>query len=486
VSFSRVYKETVLDSSFENWKKLLSHYFRINEAHLLMLARTEVVPKSLAMEIARALSELENEKIDERLPDGIEDLVFLIERRLSQKIGIEKAGFLHTARSRNDIDATIFRMCVREKLIEVAEELIGLVEKLSEKAKRNVRTVLLMYTHGQPAQPSTLAHYLLSLAFDFLEVLEELISAFRVVNLCPMGSAAITTTGFRIDREIVSDYLGFFEPVENSYRAIVTSHWVNMALNPLKVLAIDLSRFAQDVLHKASCEVGILNFPDELVQISSIMPQKRNPVILEHVRIRSSVAFGSFNAVEVAFLNTPYQDVNENGDFVLFKFLDGAEILKQALQLTKEIIEKTTVNEDRVRELAFSTGSTATELADHLVREFQISFRQAHQIVSEYVKSGMRYDSLAESFEKLTGKRFTSSLSQVEEVLSVENFVRVRQVMGGSSEKCIEEMLYKLDKRLQSGEHEIGKMKIFIEESLRKLQNDFVSLIAGSQKIKDS
>jgi len=164
----------------------------------------------------------------------------------------------------------------------------------------------------------------------------------------------------------------------------------------------------------------------------------------------------------------------------LFKFLDGAEVLKQALQLAKEIIEKMTVNEDRVRGLAFSTGSTATELADHLVREFQISFRQAHQIVSECVKSGMWYDSLVESFEKLTGKRFTSSLSQVEEVLSVENFVRVRQVMGGSSEKCIEEMLYKLEKRLQSGEHEIGKMKIFIEESLRKLKNDFVSLIAGS------
>lgn len=480
MSFSRVYKETVLDSSFENWKKLLSHYFRINEAHLLMLAKTEVVPKSLAMEIARALSELENEKIDERLPAGIEDLVFLIERRLSQKIGTEKAGFLHTARSRNDIDATIFRMCVREKLLEVARELIDLVEKLSKKAKQNVHTFLLMYTHGQPAQPSTLSHYLLSLAFDFLEVLEGLIAAFRVVNLCPMGSAAITTTGFRIDRKIVSDYLGFFEPVENSYRAIVTSHWINMALNPLKVLASDLSRFAQDVLHKASCEVGILNFPDELVQISSIMPQKRNPVILEHLRIRSSVAFGSFNAVEVAFLNTPYQDVNENGDFVLFKFLDGAEVLKQALQLAKEIIEKMTVNEDRVRELAFSTGSTATELADHLVREFQINFRQAHQIVSEYVKSGMRYDSLAESFEKLTGKRFTSSLSQVEEVLSVENFVRVRQVMGGSSEKCIEEMLHRLEKCFQSVEHEIGEMKIFIEESLRKLKNDFVSLIAGS------
>ncbi|WP_448535453.1 argininosuccinate lyase [Pseudothermotoga sp.] len=475
--FSRVYKETVLDSSFENWKKLLSHYFRINQAHLLMLARTEILPKSLVVEIARALSELENEKIDEKLPDGIEDLVFLIERKLSQKIGIEKAGFLHTARSRNDIDATVFRMCVREKLIEVAEELIGLVEKLSEKAKRNVRTVLLMYTHGQPAQPSTLAHYLLSLAFDFLEVLEGLISALRVVNLCPMGSAAITTTGFKIDRKIVSDYLGFFEPVENSYRAIVTSHWINMALNPLKVLASDLSRFAQDVLHKASCEVGIFNFPDELVQISSIMPQKRNPVVLEHLRIRSSVSFGSFNAVEVAFLNTPYQDVNENGDFVLFKFSDGAEVLKQALQLTKEIIEKMTVNEDRVRELAFSTGSTATELADHLVREYRISFRQAHQIVSEYVKSGMRYDSLVENFEKLTGKRFTLSPSQVEEMLSVENFVRVRQVMGGPGEKSIEEMLQSFEDRFQNGKHQIEKVKLFIEESLGKLQDDFASLI---------
>jgi len=135
VSFSRVYKETVLDSSFENWKKLLNHYFRINEAHLLMLAKTEILPKSLVVEIAQALSELENEKIDEKLPDGVEDLVFLIERKLSQKIGIEKAGFLHTARSRNDIDATIFRMCVREKLLEIAAELIDLVEKAIKKGR---------------------------------------------------------------------------------------------------------------------------------------------------------------------------------------------------------------------------------------------------------------------------------------------------------------------------------------------------------------
>jgi argininosuccinate lyase len=479
VSFSRVYKETVLDSSFENWKKLLNHYFRINEAHLLMLAKTEILPKSLVVEIAQALSELENEKIDEKLPDGVEDLVFLIERKLSQKIGIEKAGFLHTARSRNDIDATIFRMCVREKLLEIAAELIDLVERLSKKAEQNVRTFLLMYTHGQPAQPSTLAHYLLSLALDSLEVLEGLILATRVVNLCPMGSAAITSTGFRIDREIVSDYLGFFEPVENSYRAIVTSNWINMALDPLKVLAIDLSRFAQDVLHKASCEVGIFSFPDELVQISSIMPQKRNPVILEHLRIRSSVSFGFFNAVEVAFLNTPYQDVNENGDFVLFKFLDGAEVLKQALKLTKEIIEKMTVNEDRVKELSLSTGSTATELADHFVREFRISFRQAHQIVSEYIKSGMRYGSLVENFERLTGKRFTMSPSKVAEVLSVENFVRVRQVMGGPGEKSIEEMLEKLRERIRRGERAIEETKIFIEESLKKLWNDFASLVAG-------
>jgi argininosuccinate lyase len=252
-----------------------------------------------------------------------------------------------------------------------------------------------------------------------------------------------------------------------------------MALDPLKVLAIDLSRFAQDVLHKASCEVGIFSFPDELVQISSIMPQKRNPVILEHLRIRSSVSFGFFNAVEVAFLNTPYQDVNENGDFVLFKFLDGAEVLKQALKLTKEIIKKMTVNEDRVKELSLSTGSTATELADHLVREFRISFRQAHQIVSEYIKSGMRYGSLVENFERLTGKRFTMSPSKVAEMLSVENFVRVRQVMGGPGEKSIEEMLEKLRERIRRGERVIEETKIFIEESLKKLWNDFASLVAG-------
>ncbi|MGE0033695.1 MAG: argininosuccinate lyase, partial [Pseudothermotoga sp.] len=471
--FSKVYKQIVLDNSFKNWKNLLAYYFQISKAHLLMLARTEIVPKSLAKEIAQAFADLENEKIGEILPEDVEDLVFLIERKLSEKIGVEKAGFLHIARSRNDIDATIFRMCVREELIEVAEELIDLVEKLSEKAGQNVRTVLLMYTHGQPAQPSSFAHYLLSLAFDLLEVLEALLLTLRVVNACPMGSAAITTSGFKIDRKIVSDYLGFLEPVENSYRAIVTSHWISMPIGCLKVLACDLSRFAQDILHRASCEVGIFDFPDELVQISSIMPQKRNPVILEHLRIRSSVSFGLFNAVENAFLNTPYQDVNENGDLVLSKFLGGVDVLKQALQLTKEIVEKIVVDESRVKELALVTGSTTTELADFLVREFKISFRQAHEVVSEYVKSGMSYDSLVERFERLTGKKFTLTPDQVAEVLLVDNFVRVRQVMGGPGERSIEQMIRTLGTRLKSCKQNIDSMKHFLRQSLQKMQADF-------------
>ncbi|MFN4190398.1 MAG: argininosuccinate lyase [Pseudothermotoga sp.] len=476
--FSHVYKDIVLDSSFENWKRLMKYYVQLNKAHLLMLQKTKIISKEIYVEVSNGLKKIQTESIEEKLPEEVEDLLFLIEKRLSQLITVEKAGFLHTARSRNDIDATVFRMCVRDELIDFVYQSIDLIDTIVQRAKTSVETLLLLYTHGQPAQVSTFAHYLLSFAFDVLEVLHNVIGALEVVNICPMGSGAITTTGFPIDRKMVSEYLGFSEPVENSYRAIVTSHWITFPSSCLKILMNDLTRLVQELIQKSSCEVGIFHFPDELVQISSIMPQKRNPVILEHLRIRANIAYGIFDAVERIFVNTPYQDINENGDFALFKFIEGLNIAKQAMILTKEILQKVDVDQKRVKELALKTGATTTELADELVRTFQMSFRQAHSIVSEYVKSDMNYEILAEEFEKASGKRFTLSQKQIEKILSVEHFVKVRKTAGGPERKPVREMIRKIEKAVKALKERTITIDNKIKDSLRKLENEF-SAIGG-------
>ncbi len=474
--FSTVYKEIVLDTSFENWKKLLNYYMQLNKAHLLMLKRCKILPEDICIEIANGLRKIQSDSIEEKLPEGFEDLVFLMEKKLSELLTAEKAGFLHTARSRNDIDATVFRMCVRDELIDFAYQSIELISTAVQRSKDNPETLLLLYTHGQPAQVSTLAHYLLSFAFDIVEVLQEIINALGAVNICPMGSGAITTTGFPIDRRMVSEYLGFLEPVENSYRAIVTSHWIIFPSSLLKILMSDLTRFVQELIQKSSCEVGIFHFPDDLVQISSMMPQKRNPVILEHLRIRANVAYGIFDAVEKVFVNTPYQDINENGDFVLFKFIEGLSIAKQAMILTKEILQKVDVDQKRVKELALKTGATATELADELVRTFKISFRQAHSIVSLYVKSDMNYEILAEAFEKASGKRFTLSQKQIESILSPEHFIKVRKITGGPQEKPVREMIRRIERVITVLRRKTETLKQRVENSSRRLEDDFSEL----------
>lgn len=474
--FSKIYKEIVLDSSFENWKKLIKYYMQLNKAHLLMLHKTKIVPQEICIEIANGLKKIQSEKIEEKLPEQVEDLVFLIEKKLAELIGIEKAGFLHTARSRNDIDATVFRMCVRDELISFIYQLIDMVDTIIQKAKNNLETLILLYTHGQPAQVSSFAHYLLAFAFDILEGTRSIVDALKVVNICPMGSGAITTTGFPINRKMVSEYLGFSEPVENSYRAIVTSHWITLPSSCLKILMNDLTRFTQEFIHKSSCEVGIFQFPDELVQISSIMPQKRNPVILEHLRIRAHVAYGIFDAIEKVFSNTPYQDINENGDFVLFKFMEGIKTAKEAITLAKETVQWVDVDQKRVKELSLKTGATTTELADELVRTFNISFRQAHLAVSQYVKAGMKYKVLTEAFEKICAKKFTLSQKQVEKILSIEHFVKVRKITGGPAKKPVCEMIQRIEKSIETLKKEIEKVEERIKKSLENLENEFCSL----------
>ncbi|HEY8541185.1 MAG TPA: argininosuccinate lyase [Pseudothermotoga sp.] len=474
--FSEIYKEIVLDSSFENWKKLVRYYMRLNKAHLLMLKKTKIVPQQICVEIAKTLKKIEVEKIEEKLPEQTEDLVFLIEKKLSEVVGIEKAGFLHTARSRNDIDTTIFRMCIRDELMEFAHQLIDVINVIVQKAKDNLETLILLYTHGQPAQVSSFTHYLLAYAFDFLDVLENLIRSIQIVNICPMGSGAITTTGFPIDRDMVSEYLGFSEPVENSYRAIATSHWITFPSSCLRILMNDLTRFTQEFIHKSSCEVGIFQFPDEVVQISSIMPQKRNPVILEHLRIRANVAYGIFDAIEKVFSNTSYQDINENGDFVLFKFMEGIRTAREAIILVKETVQWVDVDQKRVKELSLKTGATTTELADELVRRFNISFRQAHTVVSEYVRSNMRYDALNQSFEKICGMKLTLNQKQVEKILSPEHFVKVRKIAGGPGKKPALEMIKKIEKITKTLKKKVEMMNQEMTKSLERLESDFYSI----------
>lgn len=433
MSFSSIYTRRVLDPSFTNWKRRYAgDSIRVHKAHLVMLAERAVIPRDAVVAIRSGIEKLEKEfRPPARIPDGVEDLYFLFEQELSRLIGPDLAGYLHTARSRNDMDTTIFRLALFRALVDFLSAVSSAGESILEKAEANEKVPIVLFTHGQPANVSTLAHYLTAFLNEALEGARLFVSAARTVDRSTLGACAITTTGFDIDPVRVSELLGMGRPVENSYRAISTSHWLTYPASACASLMTDVTRFAADLIHKASSEVGMLEFPDDLVQVSSIMPQKRNPVILEHLRIQAGLARGKFEAVGQLFSNVPFQDVNEVADAPVELLYEGLSLAGSAVDLLAETVRGLGVNGERCREIAVKFGTTTTELADTLVREAGISFRGAHGVTQAYVRSGYRIDALRRSFRELTGGELTLTDARIHEVLSPEWFVAVRRVPGG-------------------------------------------------------
>ena len=433
MGFSPVYTERVLDPSYANWRRSFSaDAMQVHRAHLVMLSERSLIPSSSVEAIRKGIDLLETRfNPPEHIPEEVEDLYFLFEQELGKLIGPEHAGYLHTARSRNDMDTTVFRLTLKNRLEELLESLLDSCTATLERARSVGEALIVLYTHGQPANVSTLAHYLTAFLGELIEDAETLWDSIGAVDRSTMGACAITTTGFDVDRGRVSDLLGFARPLVNSYRAISTSHWLTRPAAAGAALMTDLTRFAMDLSHKASCEVGILEFPDELVQISSIMPQKRNPVIIEHIRIQAGLARGDFRAVEELFGNVPLQDVNEVADAPVERMLSGIEMAHSALALLAETVRHVHVNEEVVERVALESGATTTELADTMVRELGMSFREAHSLTQVFVRSGYDKEALREAFTALREDRLPYDDARIDEILSPSWFVKVRKALGG-------------------------------------------------------
>ena len=439
--FSQVYIDKVLQPCYLNWKKeLVDISFHIHRAHLVMLKDSGILKKEIARAIKEGIDAIEKEFVfPGTIPENTEDLYFVFEKELGRRIGADKAGFLHTARSRNDMDAAAFRLFMRERIIGLLEAILDLMETFAVRISgAGGEDPIILYTHGQPANVSTLGHYLASMLLEMAESAELVRLTLDTVNRSPMGACAITTTGFPINRDLVSGLLGFDSPIPNSYGAISGSHWLSFPSGAMGQLLTDLGRYTADFLHKASCEVGILDFPDSLVQISSIMPQKRNPVILEHIRIQASLSLGILRGIETLFRNTPFQDINEVGDAALDEFSRAVDLALSCIALFNETIKNIAVNKGRVEEISKAYGITTTELADSLVRDFGISFREAHGISTAFVKSGCRKDALRKAFEEAGFGSLSYTDSEIDRILSAENFIAVRKVKGGPAPEGME------------------------------------------------
>lgn len=459
-----IYKETVLAPLFEGAK---AHYVEavraINQAHLIMLTETQIISKPDAAKIATALTEIdENLDLSSLQYTGeFEDYFFFVESELKKRVGADLAGALHTARSRNDMDHTVFKLVLTKRLDGFIDYTHLLAASLIETATREKTTLVVAYTHGQPAQPSTFGHYLGAATEVLLRDIERLHTVRADLQKCPMGAAAITTSGFPIDRHRMAELLGFSAPLQNSYSCIAAVDYVTGLYSAMKLIFLHLGRVIQDFQFWSAFEVSQLYVPNSFVQISSIMPQKRNPVPIEHLRLLSSLTVGRCDMIVNTMHNTPFTDMNDSEGEVQQAGYSAFESGTRVLKLLSAFIPALSINSDKVRESIDANCITVTELADTLVRQECLSFRQAHEIAaitSRHViqKSeplGNGYEAFRMAFEDHTDLRTNLSEEAYKLAVSPEHFIAVRTRYGGPAEAPMDIALsgYSKDLKRQNG-----------------------------------
>ena len=438
-----VYRRTVLEELFRNAQVyFLKPMLAIQRAHTLMLAAQNIIPAASAAICLRGLRRLDVEAIRTAPYDpGVEDLYFYMEKELEALCGAEHAGCMPTARSRNDIDMTMYRMVLRSRTLAVIESFVGLREVLVGLAWDHRASLLTAYTHQQPAQPTTLGHYLMASVEWMERDVRRLRAAYESLNRSPLGACAITGTGFPINREFTAALLGFDGLQVNTYGAIASVDYLTEACASLMVSMVNLGRLTQDLLLWSTAEFGYLTLSDAFVQVSSIMPQKRNPVALEHVRILASRALFEAQGVLGSLHNTPFADMNDAEDDLQPAAYSAFDDAARALDLAAGLLQTASFHTDVMERQTHANFLTVTELADVLVRSCGISFRTAHEVVSRAVKDAAHSGrcrstedliaAVQRAFPACTGKALDMDSEVLHRALDPRHFVEVRKTIGG-------------------------------------------------------
>jgi argininosuccinate lyase len=439
------YKDTVLAPLFEGAKANFVDAVRtINQAHLVMLTETEIVSAKDAKMIANALRDID-EQLDVNALEytgEFEDYFFLVEAELKSRLGPDLAGALHTARSRNDMDHTVFKMILTQRVDGLLALAHNLANALINTATREKTTLIVAYTHGQPAQPSTFGHYLAAVIEVLLRDIDRLQSAREALQKCPMGAAAITTTGFPIDRHRMAELLGFSAPMQNSYSCIAAVDYVTGLYSAMNLIFVHLGRVVQDFQFWSAFEVSQLYVPNSFVQISSIMPQKRNPVPIEHLRLLSSLTVGRCQTMVNIMHNTPFTDMNDSEGEIQQAGYAAFESGSRVLTLLGAFIPALSINSESVQNNIDASCITVTELADTLVRTEGLSFRQAHEISAITSREviainqplGTGYGAFVLAFKSEVGRESALNETEYQRSVSPENFIAVRDRFGGPAE----------------------------------------------------
>jgi argininosuccinate lyase len=405
-----------------------------SEAHVAMLAAQGIVSAEDARAISDGLATIAGEYERDGVPEDwdLEDIHMTTEARLAELIG-PAAGRLHTARSRNDQVATDFRLWVREAIDQMDEGLAALQRALVTRAGEHAGDIMPGFTHLQTAQPVTLGHHLMAYYEMFRRDRSRLADARVRLNECPLGSAALAGTGFPIDRDITSEALGFDRPTANSLDAVSDRDFALDYLFAASQCALHLSRLAEELVLWASQPFGFVALPDSLSTGSSIMPQKKNPDAAELVRGHAGRVIGCATALMVTMKGLPLaysKDMQDDKPPVF----EAASLMALSIAASTGMIADATFMTQRMRQAAEMGYATATDLADWLVREAGIPFREAHHVTGAVVRLA---DSRGLALDEVPLADLTAIDARIDErvfgALSVDASVAARSSYGGTA-----------------------------------------------------
>ncbi len=362
-----------------------------------------------------------------------EDINMSVEQKLTTDVG-SVGGKLHTARSRNDQVVLDLRMWARDEIIEVSQALMALEKTLLSLSKKHTDTLMPGYTHMQRAQPTTLAHHILSYVDAFMRDVDRLQGTYSRVNQSPLGACAFAGTSFPIDTKKTASLLGFDGVMENSMDAVSSRDFITETLSCLAIIEANVSRIATELILWSTTEFGFVEIADEFASTSSIMPQKKNPDTLEIMRAKSSLAYGKL-LVGLSMVRGLPNSYNRDFQELSPLLCDSLAITKQSLALLEKIVKTMKVNKKRMAEACSEGFITATELADLLVKEKGMPFREAHQLVGAAVKQAIKEKKNASEIDA----KFLSSIkgwpkgipeNKIKDALSPAGAVKSKNTIG--------------------------------------------------------
>lgn len=431
-----------INASIDVDQRLAEEDIAGSKAHVNMLAAKGIVTEADRDAILGGLDAVLDEIRRGEFPfrKDLEDIHMNVEARLKTLIG-EPAGRLHTARSRNDQVATDFRLWTRQALATRAEQTENLMKALLEQAERYADTVMPGFTHLQTAQPVTFGHHLMAYVEMFSRDKSRFDDALVRMNESPLGAAALAGTGFPIDREQTAEALEFFKPMSNSLDAVSARDFAVEAVSACSICAMHLSRLAEEIVIWASAQFHFIRLSDAWSTGSSIMPQKRNPDAAELVRAKTGRIYGALQALLTVLKGLPLaysKDMQEDKELTFLAF----DALDLCLAAMTGMVSSWTADEDAMRKAAAHGFSTATDLADYLVRELGMPFRDAHHVTGAAVKAaedkGCDLSELSlEEFQKIE----PCLTDAVYSVLTVEASVNSRSSYGGTSPVRVREQI---------------------------------------------